>query len=92
MGRDLFEERVIGANPGCVTCHSLDEGVTVVGPSLHDVVSRVPGLSDREYVRQSIVDPDIHVVDGFTEGQMNSGWVDYLTDAQIESLVEFLAG
>lgn len=89
-GRDLFEERVIGSNPGCVTCHSLEPGVTLVGPSLASVTSPIPGVSDAEYVRDSIIDPDAHLVDGFSAGQMNPGWDDYLSDEQINSLVEFL--
>jgi mono/diheme cytochrome c family protein len=89
-GLELFEERVVGANPGCVTCHSLDEGITLVGPSLFGVGSRVQGTSDADYIRQSIVDPDAYVVDGFVRGQMNSGWDDYLSDEQIESLVALL--
>ena len=90
LGRDLFEERVIGANPGCVTCHSLEEGVTLVGPSLFAVTSRVSGQSDAEYIRESIVDPDGHVVDGFSAGQMTTGWLEHLTEEQVDSLVEFL--
>ena len=90
FGRDLFDERVIGANPGCVTCHSLEEGVTLVGPSLYAVTSRVPSMSDAEYIRESIIDPDGHVVDGFSSGQMTAGWLEHLTTEQVDSLVEFL--
>ncbi len=89
-GEALFNERVVGANPGCVTCHSLDEGITVVGPSLFSVTSKVDGQSLEEYLEQSIVDPDAFVVDGFSAGQMPGGWDDLLTQEQIQSLVEFL--
>lgn len=95
-GLDLFNERVVGSNPGCITCHSLDEDVVLVGPSLFGLGGRagdqVPGLSDAEYVRQSILDPDAFVVEGFGAGLMVSGWADYLTDAQIDSLVDALLG
>jgi len=90
LGRELFEERVIGANPGCVTCHSLEEDVTLVGPSLAHVVSRIPGVSDAEYVRQSIIEPDAYVVEGFSPGQMSPDWGSVLSEAQIDSLVDFL--
>lgn len=90
FGRDLFEERVVGVNPGCVTCHSLEEGVTLVGPSLFDVSSRIPGMSDADYVRQSITDPDSYVVEGFAPGQMSPDWGQVLSEAQIDSLVDFL--
>lgn len=91
-GRDLFEERIVGINPGCVTCHSLQEGVTIVGPSLFDVSSRDPELTDAQYIRESIVAPDSFVVEGFSAGQMSADWETYLSDAQIDSLVDFLLG
>ena len=92
VGAELFAERVIGANPGCVTCHSLEPGATLVGPSLNEVRSPVEGLSAAEYVRESIVDPDAYVGDGYRPGQMTAGWDTLLTDEQIESLVAFLTG
>jgi len=89
-GRELFEERVIGPNPGCVTCHSLEPNVTLVGPSLAGVRSRVAGMSDADYIRRSIVDPDAYTVAGFAAGLMRPDWEDYLSPEQIESLVDFL--
>jgi mono/diheme cytochrome c family protein len=92
VGLELFEERVVGANPGCVTCHSLEEGVTLVGPSLFAVESPIDGLTTAEYVRQSILDPDAYVVAGFVAGQMQPVWGDYLSPEQVESLVVLLSG
>ena len=93
-GWDLFEERVVGATPGCVTCHSLDEGVVLVGPSLFGLANRaanrVPGLAAEDYVRQSIVDPDAFVVPGFDAGQMQDDWDELLSAQQIDSLVTAL--
>ena len=89
-GLELFEERVIGVNPGCVTCHSLEPGITLVGPSLFGIESRVPELTAAEYIRQSIVTPDAFIVAGFNAGQMSAGWTEYLTEDQIESLVDLL--
>ncbi len=93
-GIDLFNERVVGSNPGCVTCHALDGDIVLVGPSLAGLAARadstVPGMTGAEYVRQAIVDPDAHIVDGFSAGQMAGGWGDLLTTEQIESLVELL--
>jgi mono/diheme cytochrome c family protein len=91
-GAELFAERVIGANPGCVTCHSLEPGVTLVGPSLAEVVSPVPDQTAAEYVRQSILEPDAYVGEGFVAGQMPGGWEDLLSAEQIESLVTLLSG
>ena len=94
MGAELFNERVVGSNPGCVTCHSLQPNVVLVGPSLAGLADRadatVPGMAGRDYVREAILDPDAHIVDGFAAGQMPGDWDDLLTAAQIESLVDLL--
>ncbi len=94
VGGELFAARVVGSNPGCVTCHSLEEGVNLVGPSLYGLADRagdrVPGVSARDYVRESITAPDAFVVDGYSAGQMVGDWDKFLTDQQIESVVDFL--
>ena len=93
-GAELFQERVVGSVPGCVTCHSLDEGVTLVGPSLFGIAdraaTRVPWLSADDYVRQSIVEPDAFVVPDFAAGQMAGGWAQVLSETQIDSLITYL--
>lgn len=89
-GAELFAERVIGANPGCVTCHSLEPGVTLVGPSLAVVMSPIPGLTQAEYIRESILEPDAYLGEGYVAGQMPGGWDDLLSPEQIESLIALL--
>ena len=68
--------------------------MTLVGPSLFGLADRaedrVPGLSARDYVRESITHPNAFIVDGYSAGQMVGGWDGLLTDQQIRSLVEFL--
>ena len=90
-GRRVFTEARVG---GCTICHSTDRGVDDVGPSLHGVADRagdtVEGLSAADYLRQSILEPDAHVVDGWPAGQMLPVYGDRLTENQIESLVEYL--
>ncbi len=90
-GREVFTEPRLGS---CTICHSTEPGVDDVGPSLHGVADRaadtVEGLSAVEYLRQSILEPDAHVVDGWPAGQMLPIYGDRLTDSQIESLVEYL--
>ena len=39
-GKALFAQTVIGSNPGCVTCHSLEAGKTLVGPSMAGIAGR----------------------------------------------------
>ena len=93
-GRSLYEEGTLGTNTGCRICHSLDAGVVLVGPSFGGIATRaatrVPGLSAEEYLRQSILEPNAYVVDGFPEGQMLQNFGELLTEEDIDNLVAFL--
>jgi nitric oxide reductase subunit C len=77
----------------CVTCHSLQPDVVLVGPSLAGVATRaaarVPGMSAEEYLRQSILDPGAYVVAGFPDAMArNLGEV--LNSQQISEIIAFL--
>ena len=91
-GEALFKQSVIGQNPGCATCHSLD-GSQLVGPSLQGIATRagtrVQGQSAEQYIHTSMVDPDAFVVEGFTKGVMPS-FKDALNDQQLNDLIAFL--
>jgi mono/diheme cytochrome c family protein len=93
-GEKLFKQAVIGTQPGCATCHSLDADVTIVGPSLAGISSRagerVSGLSAEEYVRQSILEPNAYTVEGFSANIMPTVWSDVLTKEQVDDLTAFL--
>lgn len=93
-GKELFSQPTIGSSPGCSTCHSLEPGTIIVGPSLAGVGSRaaerVPGMSAEEYIRQSILEPDAYVVEGFNAGVMPKNFGDILTEEQLDNLVAFL--
>lgn len=95
-GADLFSSAVLGGQSGCVTCHSLEPDLIVVGPSLSGVgeraETRVSAQSARACLRTSIVDPDAYVVDGFDGGRMPSNWAEVLTETEIDALVDFLEG
>ena len=91
---ELFNQTVIGSQPGCVTCHSLEEGVVLVGPSLAGIGTRaatmVEGQSAAACLESSIVTPDSYLVEGFAAGTMPSVWADELSDEQIKCLVSYL--
>ncbi len=95
-GEELYNQQVIGSAsaPGCITCHSLEEGVVLVGPSHAGVGARaatyVEGMSAEEYLRESIVDPDAHIVEGFTEGVMYQNYATELQARDINDLVAYL--
>jgi len=94
-GERLFTSATIGPNnaPGCITCHSLEPDVVIVGPSQYGLETRaetrVPGLSAEEYIRQSIVEPNAYIVEGFTEGVMYQSYGTDLTEDQINDLVAY---
>jgi cytochrome c551/c552 len=95
-GEQLYMQTAIGsANaPGCITCHSLEPGVVLVGPSHDGVATRaesyVPGVAAEAFLRQSIVDPNAHVVEGFPAGVMYQNYAQDLAAPQIDDLVAFM--
>jgi mono/diheme cytochrome c family protein len=93
-GENLFKKSVLGGKAGCATCHSLEEGVILLGPSLAGIGTtssqRIPGMSAEDYIQESILKPDAYVLDGFPAGVMPDSYVDNLSEAEINSIVEFL--
>ncbi len=93
-GEQLYYENSSGTNAGCRICHSLEPNEVIVGPSFYGLaeraVTRVPGLSAEEYIRQSILEPNTYVVPGFPKGQMIQNLGEILTDDQIDDLIAFL--
>ena len=95
-GEELFKQTAAGAAsaPGCITCHSLEAGVQLVGPSHAGLAivagTRVSGQSAEEYLRESIVNPNAVVTEGFSEGVMYKNYGNELTDQEIADLVAFL--
>jgi mono/diheme cytochrome c family protein len=93
-GKELFDQTIIGTQTGCRTCHSLEEGVIIVGPSLAGIGTRgaetVPGVSATEYIRKSILEPDVYLVEGFPAGTMPNVWEEQLSNEQIDNLVAYL--
>ena len=93
-GEKLYYETSLGTNAGCRICHSLQPGVTLVGPSFAGIATRaaerVPGVTAEEYLRQSILAPDAYIVEGFPGGQMVPNLDETLSEDQIEDIVAFL--
>ena len=53
----------------CVSCHSTIPNSIVVGPSLFGIATsaadRVSGQSAKDYIENSIINPESYIVDGF---------------------------
>jgi mono/diheme cytochrome c family protein len=79
---------------GCAGCHELAKAGAngTIGPSLDDLKSSgdIKG-NPEDYVKQSLLDPDAVVAQGFQAGVMPS-FEGKLTDKQIQALVDYLLG
>lgn len=95
-GEALFAQPVIGTRNavGCITCHSLQEEVVLVGPSVAGIASRagdmVPGQSAEEYLRLAIIDPNAFMVPGYQSGSMYLEYGRELTPQEIEDLIAYM--
>lgn len=71
---------------GCGACHTFGPAGTTaqIGPSLDDL----PG--DEEFVRESIVEPDAEIAQGFQPGVMPKTFGESLSDEQLDALVQYL--
>jgi cytochrome c2 len=69
-GELLFNGKGPGGLYPCGACHSLQEGVKVVGPSLFGIATtaatRKEGFDAAKYLHESIVLPNDFIVEGFT--------------------------
>jgi glucose/arabinose dehydrogenase len=92
-GEILFREGLNHA-PACITCHLLEEGMAGIGPTLirlRDIAAtRVSGLNAREYIRQSIIEPNTYIVGGYSANLMYTEYGNRLSEAQIEALVDYV--
>lgn len=87
--------RLLFVGTGCVGCHRVGDNTPSIeiGPSLIGLSERagdrIPGLSAAEYVEQSIREPQAFTAPGY---EMSAGAMPTfpLTDAEVDSLVEFL--
>ena len=90
-GEEVFDQV---AAPACNACHSLEPGQVLVGPSLAKIGaeagSRVSGQSAEDYLRESIVAPNDHLVEGFGPNLMPGTYGSQLTAQQIDDLVAYM--
>ena len=95
-GDELFQQTTIGTLAGCKTCHSLEPEVVIIGPSLAGIgtlaASRVTGLSAEDYLRQSILDPNAYLVEGYPKSVMPNTYQKQLSEEQVEALVDYMLG
>lgn len=100
-GQVLFQETLVNQSPGCVTCHSLEPDVRLVGPSMAGVATRAESIVDspayngnaqsaQAFLREAIVDPDAYVPEGYISGTMYQRYETALSSEQIDALVDYM--
>lgn len=99
-GAQIFTQGINGAPP-CATCHSLTTAQKIVGPSLAGITtvavetitkSDYTGKAQtvEEFLRESIIDPDAYVAQGYTKGVMYPNYGQQLSAQQLDDLVAYL--
>jgi mono/diheme cytochrome c family protein len=79
----------------CFTCHTVGKSGALRFPDLEGIgakaATRVPGLTGEQYLTQSIYDPDVFIVPGFTKGMpaINKPPIG-LSDDEIKTVVAYL--
>lgn len=80
---------------GCAGCHAV-EGISngVVGPNLTQIgqlaATRKDGLSAEDYIRESILDPNAYLVEGYQSNIMPQTYSQQLGNRELDDLVAFL--
>ncbi len=79
------------ASAGCGNCHTFEAAETEseVGPSLDESLEGEE--AEPEFIRQSIVNPDAEIEEGFQPGVMPQDYGQQLEDQQLADLVAFIA-
>ena len=96
-GRSLFsdESSTAGGSLKCIGCHAVEPGKSGgIGPSLSNIGNRaattIEGMDAKAYLRQSIVDPDAYLAQGYQEGIHPREYGKTLTEQQIGDLIAYM--
>ena len=94
-GNAAAGKAVFAAN-GCATCHTFKPaGATgAVGPDLDtapaESAKRDNNMNLAAFIKQSIVDPNAYVAQGYTKGLMPTDFQSKLSSSQLNDLVAFI--
>lgn len=88
LGQQLYTKNA------CNTCHSID-GTVKVGPSWKGLYRKTQGmadgtelLSDENYIRESIVNPQAKIVSGYAP--VMPSYAGLLSDREIDAIIEYI--
>ncbi len=99
-GQKLFTSGK-GNAPACSGCHSTQPGVKLVGPSLAGIGTQADQIikdpnykgsakTAQDYIKESIVNPNVYVVPGFQPNVMYQNYGKDLTDQDVNDLVAYV--
>ncbi len=74
------------AKYACTACHSVAGSTSPVGPDLNQVGDRM----DHEQIRQSILEPNAVVAEGFFPGMMPADFAIKMTVNELQMIIDFL--
>jgi cytochrome c oxidase subunit 2 len=89
--------RVLFTRFACDACHRLDdaEAAGTIGPDLNGVGAvageRVVGQAADEHLRAAIVEPNAHIVEGYSPNVMPQDYGQRMSDEELAVLVHYLA-
>ena len=87
-GAKLFTDK------GCSGCHGQQKDQRIVGPSFYGLwgraATRKPGYGSAEYIYESIVNPNVYVVEGFPANVMPPTFSKQLTPQDVADLLAWI--
>jgi predicted lipoprotein with Yx(FWY)xxD motif/cytochrome c551/c552 len=96
VGDSAAQGMTIAQNSGCLACHSTD-GSILIGPTWQGLFGSQVTLADgstvtasQEYLRESIVDPNAKIAEGFQPNIMPQNFGDTLSDSDIKALIAYI--
>jgi nitric oxide reductase subunit C len=99
-GKVLFNQPTLANGPGCTTCHAIEPGQVIVGPSMAGIAGEAaltlqkPGYKGESkdaaaFLHESIVNPDAYATEGFSTGVMPKNYAG-LSPQELDDLVAYL--
>ncbi|MDE2118271.1 MAG: c-type cytochrome [Betaproteobacteria bacterium] len=73
---------------GCGACHKVAGQTGEIGPNL----TKIGATKNKDYIRQSILDPDAVIAKGYPAGMMPKTFGEQMKAKELEMLVDYLAG
>ncbi len=95
-GDTIFHTNYVEVGFACSQCHYVDKADRLIGPSLLGIgeraATRVEGQRAEDYIRNSIIHPNDHIVEDYPAGVMPQGYGDLFSDEELDDLITYLMG